>query len=419
MAEVEGNGSNQYNRHALPEFLNQDFLLDVLRSVENDKALVITECNIAPATKPGDHHGSIMFRAKISYKTRGKDVISRSFVIKTKSVDEEPKKKMLKECPAFEREIDIYMKILPEMTRIMESIGDRDHIAPRFLYHSMDPLVLIFEDITTFGYEMHTELCNFENTAKVAKKLAKFHALSFYMHDNKYVYNIDFPQYNGLRIIQEIILAIPMILAGLALMKEEVKKWEGYEKIAEKIGDITEKHLISLLDMYKPNPEPGFNVLCHSDIHIKNMMFIKKNTDIDKILLLDFQMCFWGSQAVDLLHFLYRIGDASVRLRRGEMVSIYHNTFTDYLNQLGCLRQGPTLLELNIELLKLAPLELILGIWCLPMKNLDSSKFDAAALENSTPEIFPNMLKIFLKTPRIVEIFKEVLLQLYYKGALG
>ncbi|XP_055678330.1 uncharacterized protein LOC129787056 [Lutzomyia longipalpis] len=418
MTDAEGNRSNQYELTP-PEFLNQDFLLDVLRSVENDKGLVIKDLNIAPGTKPGDHFASIMFKARISYRTRGKDVTSRSFVIKTKPVAEGMKKEMFKDSPIFEREIDMYTKILPEMTRIMESIGDREQIAPRLLYHSKDPMILIFEDITMFGYEMYTEFLDFENTAKIAKKLAKFHALSFYMHDNKYVHNFDFPQYNGIMFTKDNIDKMQFFLSGLTSMKEEVEAWEGYEKIAEKIGSITEKQLLSLLDMYKPNPEPGFNVLCHSDFHIKNMMFIKKNADIDKILLLDFQMCFWGSPALDVLYLLYVIGNASVRQRRGEMVSIYHNTFTDYLNQLGCLRQGPTLLELNIELLKLAPFELIMGIWMLPIFSLDLSQFDAAAIDNPTPEVLANMQKMIFKIPPIVEILKEVLPPLYYKGAMG
>lgn len=54
----------------------------------------------------------------------------------------------------------------------------------RLIYHSTKPLVLIFEDITKFGYTMNEDFFGLENTVKVVEKLAKFHALSFYINDN-------------------------------------------------------------------------------------------------------------------------------------------------------------------------------------------------------------------------------------------
>uniref|UniRef100_A0A1L8DYM0 Putative ecdysteroid kinase n=1 Tax=Nyssomyia neivai TaxID=330878 RepID=A0A1L8DYM0_9DIPT len=417
---AESTGPSQFSKDELtpPDFLNQQLFLDILRDVENDKALMINEFAIIPGTKPGDHFASIMFKAIITYSTRGKKVSSRSFVIKTMPVEEGFKKEMFIDSPIFDREIQMYTKVLPEMKRIMESIGDYEEIVPKLIYYSKEPVIIVFEDITQFGYEMHQGFLDFDNTAKIAKKLAKFHALSFYMHDNKYVHNFDFPQYGGVMFTEKNIDNFDMFIGGIMQMCEEVKTWEGFENIAEKLGNITKNSLKSLLNAYKPNPEPGFNVLCHSDFHIKNMMFIKKNTDLDKILLLDFQMCFWGTPALDVLYLFYVIGNASVRMRRGEMMSIYHTTFTDYLSRLGCLRQGPTLLEMNIELLKLSKFEAILSLCMLPFFSLDFTKVDAEAFMEPTPEMMVELQKMMYKSPPIVELLKEVLPQLYWKGAL-
>uniref|UniRef100_A0A1B0C8D6 CHK kinase-like domain-containing protein n=1 Tax=Lutzomyia longipalpis TaxID=7200 RepID=A0A1B0C8D6_LUTLO len=187
METVEnGKGPIQFNKDELtpPDFLNEEYFLNILRGVENDKALTITKFEMIPGTKPGDHFASIMFKAIVSYTSRGKVVSGRSLVVKTMPVEEGIKKEMFTEMPIFDREIDMYTKILPEMKRLMESIGDHEELAPRLLFHSTDPFVLIFEDITKFGYEMHAGFLDFDNTVKVALKLAKFHALSFYMNDN-------------------------------------------------------------------------------------------------------------------------------------------------------------------------------------------------------------------------------------------
>lgn len=84
-----------------------------------------------PGTKPGEHFLSIMFKAVISYTSKGKEISSRSFVVKTLPIEDSTKKDMLSTMPVFDRETEMYTKVLPEMKKIMESIGDYEEIAPR------------------------------------------------------------------------------------------------------------------------------------------------------------------------------------------------------------------------------------------------------------------------------------------------
>lgn len=52
----------------------------------------------------------------------------------------------------------------------------------RLLYSAKEPVsVLVFEDMTMHGYGVSSGTLNFEGVKFVAKKLAKFHATSFYM----------------------------------------------------------------------------------------------------------------------------------------------------------------------------------------------------------------------------------------------
>ncbi|XP_059621270.1 uncharacterized protein LOC132264938 [Phlebotomus argentipes] len=414
---VENGETIQYNKDELnpPDFLNKELFEKVLRKEENDKALKITSLKLIPGTRPGDHFASVMFKAIVSYTSRGKQVNSRSLVVKTMPIEEGAKKDLLEDAPIFDREIEMYTEVLPEMKRIMESIGDNEIIAPRLIHHSKDPTIIIFEDISPQGYKMHDGLFGFDNTVKVLKKLAKYHALSYYMNDNKYNTTVDFAKYATM-MTDEMIEKFKPFIEGFDYLKTEVDNWPGYETVAEKLATQNATFSGKLKDIYAANPEPGFNVLCHGDFHIKNMMFIKNGEDIDKTMFLDFQISFWGSPAIDLIYILYAIGDADCRKRRGELLSIYHEAFCEYLNRLGCFRKSPTLLELNIEILKKGAMEILMGVCFMPFFHMDYTKVDPEAMVDSNPEVMANMKKIIYANEGVVKVLREVLPEFLYKG---
>lgn len=68
---------------------------------------------------------------------------------------------------------------------------------------------------------------------------------------------------------------------------------------------------------------------------------------------IDFQFCFYGSPAADLMWTLYFVGNHETRAgHREELIKLYHQAFVGTLNKLGFLKTPPSLLDLNIELLK-------------------------------------------------------------------
>ncbi|XP_059621218.1 uncharacterized protein LOC132264899 isoform X2 [Phlebotomus argentipes] len=359
-----------------------------------------------------------MYKAIVSYTTKGKDIDSRSLVVKTLPTDDSVKKEILKDMPIFDREIDMYTKVLPEMKKIMDSIGDNEQMSPRILYYSRELPIIIFEDITKQGYEMNQEFWDFDNTIKILKKLAKFHALSFYMNDNKYAHKMDFENYKPILITEKSIDQMQTFVNGLSSLVEEIDTWPGFEDIARKLEGVIPTLLKAVLDIYKPNPEPGFNVLCHGDFNLKNLMYKKNGKDIDNMLFIDFQMSFWTSPAVDLLYVMNVIGNQEVRRRRGEAVMIYHEVFTDYLSRLGCLRKGPSLRDLNIDMLKYGKVEVHIGVGFMPIFYLDFANNDVVAAADLTNYNQKNFYDVIYKNPKITDIMKEILQTLYYKGLL-
>lgn len=206
---------------------------------------------------------------------------------------------------------------------------------------------------------------------------------------------------------------------GFPIFKDIVAKWAGFEKIAEKIGEQEHKFMKNLMKGYEPNPEPGFNVLCHGDFHIKNMMFLKNGADIEKTMFLDFQICFWGSPAVDLYYVLYSIGDAETRKRRGEILHIYHNALTDYLERLGCMKKPPTLLDLNIQMLERGILEIMWSMCLLPFFCLDFTKVTMDDMIEPTAESMAHMRRMMYENPFVLDTVREALPDLFYKGILA
>ncbi|XP_055706899.1 uncharacterized protein LOC129803990 [Phlebotomus papatasi] len=409
---------NEYSKDELipPTFLNKHFFEDVLRDTENDKDLEITKFEMIPGTKPGEHFLSIMFKAVISYTSKGKEISSRPFVVKTLPTEDSTKKDMLSTMPVFDRETEMYTKVLPEMKKIMESIGDHDEIAPRLIYHNTDPDILIFEDITKLGYEMNNGFYDFHSTIKVVKKLAKFHALSIYIDDNKYKHKIDLKKYTPM-VTEAVVDRLKVFFEGFDYLKDEVRNWLGFEVIADKLAVQNETFVNKLLDVYK-HPKAEFKVLCHGDYHVKNMMFIKSGDSIDKIMLLDYQLSFWASPAYDLIYLLYAFGNSETRKRRAEILLNYHDALTEYLNRLGCLRKPLSLLELNIDMLKMGTIELLWAVCYLPYYCMDYEKVGTETLVDPTPEAMANMRRIMYRTDTIVNILKEVLPEFLHKGIL-
>ncbi|GAB0087171.1 LOC111597534 [Sergentomyia squamirostris] len=398
-----------------PDFLNRDFFEKVLQSDESDKALKINKFDIIPASKPGEHIASIMFKAIIDYTSRGKKVTGRRLIVKTTPVEEGVRKDLLKEHPLFDRETDMYTKVLPEMKKIMKSIGDDEEMAAKIVYFGKDPVVIILEDVTMSGYSMDPGLQNFDNTIKILKKLAKFHAISFYMNDNKYAQILDLTKYEAV-ISEDFMKNFQVFFEGFESLKEQVDKWPGYEKVSKTLIDLNTKFPERLAKVYKSNPD--YSILCHGDFHVKNMMFIKNGESIEKTMFLDYQLSFWGSPAIDLIYVIYAIADDEALARRGELLFTYHASFCEYLTRLGCLKKPPSLLDLNKEILDKGAAELLLGICCLPFFRMDISKMDLAAFADPTRDAMTAMRRMTYSDEKIVKMLEIVLPDLLHRGIL-
>lgn len=134
---------------APPEWLTESYMENALREYEKDDDLKvsvvykscceirsnplscvqITRYAIATCTKPGDNFVGVIFRATISFTTRG-SARDESFIVKIEPFLEGFKKDAMASQPFFQTEGRMYTELLPVMQELLKNSGDPEMIAP-------------------------------------------------------------------------------------------------------------------------------------------------------------------------------------------------------------------------------------------------------------------------------------------------
>lgn len=207
--------------------------------------------------------------------------------------------------------------------------------------------MIIMEDLRP-DYSMTHYGVPFDDLPLVIENLAQFHALSLVVHDldprlTDYKSNV-FTDGNS--------DFIRMLMRGLQTLTNQTAQWSGFEKIHEKLKSLPEKLVTRVCATYQEKCRGwGFNVLNHGDFHIRNLMFKRKNGNVEDVKFLDFQICNWGSPAIDLSLLVHVNGDKHVAERREEVYFRYYESFRDYLKRFG-YSKIPSLLDLKLEILR-------------------------------------------------------------------
>lgn len=136
-------------------------------------------------------------------------------------------------------------------------------------------------------------------------------------------------------------------------------------------------------------------------------------------------MCIWATPAIDLIFALYGMVGHEARERREELIRHYHEHFTKTLKGLGYLKSPPTLLDLQVELLKngligeqlfyffysdfniLCPAEVFMVTFFVPMLYTEKSETDNVG--EISHEQMVEMRKAVLNQPSL----KSVLMKLF------
>ncbi|KAH8232667.1 hypothetical protein KR032_011418 [Drosophila birchii] len=330
-----------------PEWLNLEFITEVLSGHEKAPELKVIDLTFAPASPKGDHYASIMFRAKVKYTTQ-KGEFFKSLIIKTMPEVEGLKKDMLAESPLFKTEIGMYSEFLPECERILREVNDDAKLYVDCIYHSLNPKqVIIFDDLVEMGYAVvrdrwltQQEICS------AYSKLAKIQAISMKMINERPDYLKDFKygmcEMPGLMDSPIVNGGMPLFLEFLASHPELNKYLAYFEKIKLHYKD----ELRNTMQEYRRNPQrEGYYVLCHGDYHSRNMMFKhnKETGGFEDCMLLDYQGCNITPMAVDLIYSIYMLMGSEQRAEEVEqLLNYYFSVLLETLQKIGYQGKMPT-----------------------------------------------------------------------------
>ncbi|KAL5291261.1 hypothetical protein ACFFRR_010583 [Megaselia abdita] len=363
----------QYNEDELhaPEWMNKEFFEKILRETDSDDSIKVQEVQMNPGSGKGDHYASIMFRAIINYESKNSKNQEISLIVKTMPFVDGPKKEMLKGMSFFETEIQMYKEVIPQFQKILKEAGDPTVLGGKCLYAASEPQeILIFEDLTKRNYKTVTNWGGtWEVGKKAVEKLAKWHAMSFKMvnEGDDSLLKLTKNAFNDDKIKE-----IPMFKYGFSDFVEMLKRKPEFKKYVPKFERLLLEDPISktqdLYNAFINGDKANLFVLNHGDFHIKNLMFTEKEDGkVDDVLLVDFQICFWGPAALDLMYMLYMMMDEDDRIhRRNEIIHYYFEVFTETLNNMKFSGKYPKLTDLYKDFIAYKDLELLMLTTMLP-----------------------------------------------------
>ncbi|KAH8390813.1 hypothetical protein KR200_000929 [Drosophila serrata] len=332
-----------YNKDELvpPGWLDKNFITDVLSKHEKAPELQVTDLRFSPACLKGEHYASIMFRAKAKY-LKEKGDFEKSLIIKTMPEEEGHKKDLIGSSPLFETEVGMYSKVLPEFERILRQAGAHTKLCADCIYHSLEPRkILIFEDLKETGFfVLRNREASKEEVDRAYFKLAKWHAASLKKPEllKEYTHGLlEMPQ-----IMQESFMktGMPYFVELLSNDPELIKYKAYFEQIKPDFLERLKGEWKGLRD----NPEVDqYRVLCHGDLHLRNMMFQYEKGSFKDCMLLDFQISHLFPLTSDLVYSIYMLMEPEHRWKFwDDFIDYYFFVFRNTLEEIGYKGEMPT-----------------------------------------------------------------------------
>uniref|UniRef100_A0A182P7B3 CHK kinase-like domain-containing protein n=1 Tax=Anopheles epiroticus TaxID=199890 RepID=A0A182P7B3_9DIPT len=364
-----------------PEWLNSAYLETVLRKSEGDKELHVTGIESTPVGKPGEYLASQLFRVTVHCQGAGRtgdtDGGSKKLVVKI-----QPDKGIVADtmdATLFKNELKMYGEFLPKMERLLAD-NERPLALPRCVHISEVPQpIIILEDLAPAGWKGHDLIESFEEVKPIAIAIARFHAATFYLSKNK----TDFEEFQTDLFQKKHPVLEWMFGNNLKAFTESLRTWHGCEQYVEPFERSFADYCDRLHSIYSCKTAGRlYNVLNHGDFHAKNLLhqFNDEGGIVDSRFL-DFQACCWSTPAIDLYYLLNNIVHYKVKAaHKEEILAFYHAEFTGTLKAVGYLGYIPTMLDLQIELLRNGFLDILHYTCFLQFRFIDFTKIDPEKL---------------------------------------
>ncbi|XP_055842780.1 uncharacterized protein LOC129909734 [Episyrphus balteatus] len=398
-----------------PEHLNKSYFENALQNGLHEQSIQVKNIKFTSGSGDGDNYCSQIYRALIVYSKADQENPDDEISVIVKVMPSNEGLNFLDKMNVFNKEKWLIMDILPQFEILLDDV----QFAPRCYYSTYSPLeTLVLEDMNRFGFHMvNREIGLDERQAKLTlKKLGQFHASSM-------VYAKKRPSmmqhYNKGLLDPEAIKPptslYKMLYKHLAYEIKISSKWEGFEKITEKMKEFYNEFDSRLFACQKPLKNE-IKVLNHGDFWVNNLLFKydDRNNPVD-LVFLDFQLSIYGSPGIDLNYFIFASVQMEVLKKWKTLLEVYYVSLRDTLKELG-YQKIPTYANIEKEFKQKSAYGFFTLIGPLPVMTMQKEASEGNNFETLAES--DDKTEIIFSSEKLIDRLKYSLLELDKMGAL-
>jgi thiamine kinase-like enzyme len=313
----------------------------------------IVDYKIKRLTTPGENRGSLMLKVDFTVKTStGNEEIhaAAKAVLPNEFIQEH-----FNTPVTFRNEIAFYKKIIPLLQDFQRQHGVKDVIdfVPKYYGSRLNlkgdegkvdqDAVLLLENLKVANYTTVDRTQGFDlDAAKlIITDLAQFHAVPLALKLEK-------PDVFEREIKPFLMLWTPKEQQRSILNKQVSRLIDDIEELKP----LKEKILIAFDDSFTPREtRETFATITHNDCWVNNFLLKLENGKSVKSVMVDYQLCSYGSPARDIVFFLFSsVQDDVLRKHYDDLIKLYYQIFISTLEQLKCVTTPFTFEALEEEL---------------------------------------------------------------------
>lgn len=172
---------NEIPKNEIPDWLNHELFRDCLKLEFPSEDVQVKVISVKPAVAAGENYVAKIYRIRVEV-IDGVESVIKGFIIKHVLENSNPDlEAIMKDFGVFNKEAEMYSKILPGFVNEYKKIGENVNFGPK-LYKTLrnDANALIFEDLNMRNYFVGERMkgLDLDHCKIFYKKLAKFHAAS-------------------------------------------------------------------------------------------------------------------------------------------------------------------------------------------------------------------------------------------------
>ncbi|KAL1116192.1 hypothetical protein AAG570_005687 [Ranatra chinensis] len=363
--------------------MTKEFLEETLKNGLDDMGVArIRDVELVPTENAGDGYMSQIFKMKIIGEAKSGKHIEIRLLIKSPffepTSDLKARADISTESGAFPREAKMYEELLPSMTKLMRSAGEKGELPWPNCWAIVNHEVFIMDDLKFKGYKMMDQSVglDLEHSTAVIRRIAMFHALSRVISDRKL---LDVKRFDeryvctNNRVVSHIFKLICQAI-GEEIMKNWEPKWQDLgNQLKHMAGNV-----VKLMEKETEFNEKHFNVLNHCDVRTNNLLFkYADNGKLEDVKMVDYQIVNYNSYILDICYFLQTSVDGRVlHDRLDDLVKAYCDSLTSTFAALGHRPAGlPTPDDVRTDLKDKSFYALILGIILTPITRAEPGVF--------------------------------------------